>query len=195
MRPWKELQGRQERPGCLEAAGRLYGPCPQPVPHVCNMPGQGGPCTVTLPGWEKERPGLGTTILPAPRVLARAQRPWASDQAKWVVTSVPRTDHFSPSAYFELLHQKLRLHFPSRVGCPVLAVAPGSGALFAPATSSREVGACERSFGTREGPKYGKTAVSDYLFCKIHEAHRKLTSWVNGCVARGSWMGMWEEEK
>lgn len=42
-------------------------------PRFCTLPGR-GPCAVTLPGQEKEPPGLGRAGHPALRVLARLKR-------------------------------------------------------------------------------------------------------------------------
>lgn len=95
-----------------------------------------GPRVVMLPGQEKEPPGLGTPVSPALQVLAQAQTPQASDQAKRVATAVPSVGNFRLSAYFKPLHQKPRLHLPSCTGCPALglprALAPRSLQPWAP---------------------------------------------------------------
>lgn len=62
-------------------------------------------------GWTPSAAGAGT-----------AQTPRARDQAEQVATSVPCTDNFRLSAYFELLHQKLRLLLPLCMGCPALGL-------------------------------------------------------------------------
>lgn len=121
QQPCTQGRGRARQvQGCTRAALLLLWHAPQedPADNSCQLTARRagssvsapcldrGPCAVMLPGQEKEPPGLGTTVSPALRVLAQAQTPQASDQAKRVVMSVPSTENFRLSAYFEPLHQK-----------------------------------------------------------------------------------------
>lgn len=54
-----------------------------------------------------------------------------------------------------------------------------------PSHGLQERGACETGCGMRDTPKYGEIAIADLFFLQRDEAHMKLSSWVNGCVAKG----------